>query len=105
MSDAVLKDDLNAHKNPGGTLSWAPTPQDPTQGPIYQAGYHGNRAEIVAWGFPTAAEAVQAWMQDDEASQWGHRNNILNCELDWAGTDHYTGGTEGHYWTVDFGNP
>jgi hypothetical protein len=94
-----LTSDLNAHRNIDGKLSTDPG------GLIDQAGYHSGRWEIVAWGFPTAAEAVQSWMQHDAHSQWGHRNIILNCEIREAGAAHFTGGPAGHYWTVDFGNP
>jgi hypothetical protein len=89
----------NAHRNIDGKLS------ADTNGPIDQAGYHSLRAENVAWGFATAAEVVQSWMQHDAHSQWGHRNNILNCELREAGAAHLAEGPWGHYWTLDFGNP
>jgi hypothetical protein len=102
QTDVWLRDDTNAHRNSDGKLS-----SDPG-GLIDNAGYHSLRAENVAWGFATAAEVVRAWMQDDGPTtdpnlNWGHRNNILNCDLLEAGTDHFIGGTEGHYWTIDFG--
>lgn len=88
----------NMHLNPppNGPLSWAPN------GPIAQAGYN-TRGEIVATGFPAEADAVVFWMQDDAPSQWGHRNNILNCGYTDAGAAQLTGGDLGKYWTVDLG--
>jgi hypothetical protein len=46
-----------------------------------RAGYHTFRGENVATGFPTAAEVLRFWMEDDERWKWGHRNLILNCLL------------------------
>jgi hypothetical protein len=43
-------------------------------------------------------------MQDDEASNWGHRNLILNCSIHDAGPAIHNGGSWGHYYTVDMGN-
>ena len=68
-----------------------------------QSGYDKKRGEIVAWGQTTAADAVKAWMQDDEKSNWLHRNSILDCGFTDAGAAHFAGGTAGHYWTVDLG--
>ena len=59
--------------------------------------------ENVATGFGNAAEVVRFWMQDDEASAWGHRNQILNCTTREAGIGHLQGGPGGHYWTLDVG--
>jgi hypothetical protein len=89
----------NMHKGPNGKLVWEPGE------PMDQAGYHSYRSEIVATGFPTAADAVRFWMQDDAPSQWGHRNLILNCTIREAGPAHLQGGPGNHYWTVDMGNP
>ena len=72
-------------------------------GPITQSGYDKKRGEIVAWGQTTAADAVKAWMQDDESSNWGHRNIILDCGYTDAGAAHFVGGPARHYWTVDVG--
>jgi uncharacterized protein YkwD len=69
-----------------------------------QAGYHSYRAEIVAWGFATRKDAVKYWMQDDAASNWGHRNLILNCGIQEAGYGVVSSGPAGHYYTVDMGN-
>lgn len=102
---SVLSSGLNAHRNPppGGVLTWAPEPNDPRHGPIEQAGYDRLRGEIVAWGQSSADQAVRFWMQDDAPSQWGHRNNILNCGYTDVGAAHLAGGTFGHYWTADLG--
>src|SRR5215217_6833501 len=69
--------------------------------PMDQAGFHSQRSENVATGFRTAAEVVRFWMQEDEQFGWGHRNAILTCELQTAGTAHLEGGPGGHYWTLD----
>ena len=88
----------NMHKNADGKLS------GDQGGIIEMAGYRSGRWEIVAAGFPTAAAAVQFWMQNDAPSMWGHRNIILNCAIREAGSAHLAGGPFGHYWTVDLGN-
>lgn len=99
VSKDVLAQDTNAHRNPppGGPLSWDPL------GPLQQSGYDRLTGEIVAFGQTTAAQAVQDWMQNDEGSNWGHRNNILNCSYTDAGAAHLAGGPWNNYWTVDMG--
>jgi uncharacterized protein YkwD len=93
-----LEVDGNAHRGPDGKFVWeAGEPMD-------LAGYHSYRAEIVAWGQETTGDALQAWMQDDAGSNWGHRNLILNCSIQDAGPSSYSGGPWGHYYTVDMGN-
>jgi hypothetical protein len=96
--DSLLKDQ-GGHRNPppSGPLSWAPS------GPLVQSGYDKKVGEIVAWGQTTAAQAVVDWMQNDEGSNWGHRNIILDCDYTDAGAAHFAGGSAGHYWTVDVG--
>ncbi|MEU4951289.1 CAP domain-containing protein [Streptomyces lavendulae] len=89
----------NMHMNPDGSLVG-----DAGEA-IDMGGYHSSRAEIVATGFPTAADAVRFWMQNDAPFQWGHRNRILDCGLTQAGAAHLQGGPGGHYWTVDMGTP
>jgi hypothetical protein len=89
---------VNAHRDPNGALAWE------SNGHIAAAGFNSARAEIVAWGQPTSAAAVRAWMQDDEHSAWGHRNIILDCSLTYAGASNYAGGPAGHYFTADMGN-
>jgi uncharacterized protein YkwD len=39
-----------------------------------RAGYRTPAGENIAWGYPTAAEVMKAWMASP-----GHRANILNC--------------------------
>ncbi|WP_436525946.1 CAP domain-containing protein [Actinoplanes sp. HUAS TT8] len=39
-----------------------------------RAGYQAPAGENIAWGYPTAAEVMKAWMASP-----GHRANILNC--------------------------
>ena len=95
----VEKNALNMHRGPNGQLVWAPGE------PMDRAGYRTYRSEIVALGFATPGEVVRAWMQDDEAWQWGHRNLILNCTIREAGPGYTTGGPANHYWTVDMGTP
>jgi hypothetical protein len=99
VTDAVLQQNSNAHRNPppNGLLSTDPG------GTINQAGYHTLIGEIVAWGFSDPASAVVSWMQKDGDQQWGHRNNIMNCNMSDAGAASLGGGVEGHYWVVDMG--
>jgi hypothetical protein len=99
VSDAVLKQDSNAHRNPppNGPLS------TDAGGTINQAGYRSLVGEIVAWGQSNEAAAVKDWMQNDAPSNWGHRKNILNCAYTDAGAAHLAGGVEGNYWVVDMG--
>ena len=40
----------------------------------HRAGYQQPAGENIAWGYPTAAEVVAAWMASPH-----HRANILNC--------------------------
>ena len=87
----------NMHKDPNGHLVWD------SGEPMDKAGYHSYRAENVATGFPTPADVMRFWMQDDEPSAWGHRNLILNCAVQEAGTGHLQGGPGNHYWTLDMG--
>jgi hypothetical protein len=107
VSQDSLTKDFGGHRNPppSGPVSWAPsqTPADSRVGPITQSGYDKKRGEIVAWGQTTAALAVQFWMQNDESSNWGHRNIILDCDYTDAGAAHFVGGPGGNYWTVDVG--
>lgn len=87
----------NMHRGPDGRLVWE------SGEPMDRAGYHSYRAEIVAWGFPTKEAALRFWMQDDAASNWGHRNLILNCAIQDAGPGSVHHGPGGHYYTVDMG--
>jgi hypothetical protein len=89
--------DSNVHKDPNGMWVWD------SGEPMEKAGYHSWRAEIVAYGFPTTADALRFWMQDDAPSNWGHRNYILNCTIQEAGPAIHNGGPGSHYYTVDMG--
>lgn len=88
----------NMHRGPDGKLVWE------SGEPMDRAGYHSFRAEIVAWDSPDTEAAVRAWMQDDAASHWRHRNLILNCAIQEAGPGVPTASPGGHYYTVDMGN-
>lgn len=59
------------------------------------AGYPRPGAENIAFGQPTAASVVAAWMASP-----GHRRNILNCEYKAIGIGF---DSRGNYWTQDFG--
>ena len=95
----VNQANADPHVTPAGGHQWD------DGGPIAQAGYNTQRAQIVAIGQGSAAGALQFWMQNDEAFAWGHRNLILNCAITQAGASHLAGGPGGNYWTVDMGTP
>ncbi|MGH3937459.1 MAG: CAP domain-containing protein [Pseudonocardiaceae bacterium] len=59
------------------------------------AGYPRPGAENIAFGQPTAAGVVAAWMASS-----GHRRNILNCEYIAVGVGF---DPRGNYWTQNFG--
>jgi uncharacterized protein YkwD len=67
---------------------------------IKQAGYNFRAAaENIAYGQPTAASVMDAWMNSP-----GHKANILNCTYTQIGVGYATrSGTP--YWTQDFGTP
>jgi hypothetical protein len=89
--------DDHMHRGPDGKLT------SEVGQPMDRAGYHTSRGENVATGFPTAAEVLHFWMQDDERWKWGHRNLILNCSAQEAAIAHLQGGPGRHYWTLDLG--
>lgn len=62
---------------------------------IRSAGYPRPGAENIAFGQPTAASVVAAWM-----SSSGHRRNILNCSYTAIGIGF---DPRGNYWTQNFG--
>ncbi|MGQ0719924.1 MAG: CAP domain-containing protein [Pseudonocardiales bacterium] len=62
---------------------------------IRSAGYPRPGAENIAFGQPTAASVVAAWM-----SSSGHRRNILNCSYTTIGVGF---DPRGNYWTQNFG--
>lgn len=68
---------------------------------VQAAGYAWSYvAENIAAGSATPAQTVQMWMNSD-----GHRRNILQCSTTQIGVGYARGGSYGHYWTQDFGNP
>ncbi|TDD01385.1 CAP domain-containing protein [Nonomuraea deserti] len=66
---------------------------------IEAAGLTGFRAwgENVAWGQPSAASVVRAWMNSS-----GHRANIMNCRYNLIGVGAKKDGQGRIYWTQDF---
>lgn len=55
--------------------------------------------ETLAAGFPSAANAIEAWM-----GSAGHREILLHGKLREIGVGYVTGGYYGHYWTATFGS-
>ncbi|MGH3696656.1 MAG: CAP domain-containing protein [Pseudonocardiaceae bacterium] len=62
---------------------------------IRAAGYPPPGAENIAFGQPTAASVVAAWMASS-----GHRRNIMNCAYTAIGVGF---DARGNYWTQNFG--
>jgi uncharacterized protein YkwD len=62
---------------------------------LHSAGYPRPGAENIAYGQPTAASVVAAWMASP-----GHRRNILNCAYTATGVGY---DPRGNYWTQNFG--
>lgn len=62
------------------------------------AGYQQPAGENIAWGYPTAAEVVAAWMASPH-----HRANILNCGVRSIGTGVTYGPTGIPYFTEVLG--
>lgn len=62
---------------------------------LQATGYPRPGAENVAFGQPTAASVVAAWMASS-----GHRRNILNCAYTAIGVGY---DPRGNYWTQNFG--
>ena len=74
---------------------------------IAAEGYsYSTWTENIAAGYGTAASAVNGWMGSE-----GHRNNILNCNLQETGVGYFylqndTGSVNyGRYWTQVFASP
>lgn len=69
---------------------------------IIYAGYvnYAVLGENIAVGYPTASEAVQAWMNSPD-----HRANMLNPDFREAGGGYADAPSSGyhHYWTMDYG--
>jgi uncharacterized protein YkwD len=66
---------------------------------IRAQGYTAPLAENIAWGYPTAAGVVSAWMASP-----GHRANILNCKAKAAGVGVAYSANGTPYYTEDFGS-
>lgn len=60
-------------------------------------GYNSPAAENIAKGQSDAQRVMAAWLMSE-----GHRNNILNCDIQAIGVGVRLGG-DGPYWTQDFG--
>lgn len=85
-------EDMAAHSNMSHTGSDG---SDPGQR-ITRAGYEWRTyAENVAYGYPTAAQVMEGWMNSP-----GHKRNILDCGLKEIGIGL---AQPGQYWTQDFG--
>ncbi|MGC5013815.1 CAP domain-containing protein [Streptosporangium sp. DT93] len=77
-----------SHTSRGGTSPWER---------MEAAGYRDGGAENIGRGYTSSDEAVLHWMKTT-----GHRRNILNCELRATGVGAVQG-TDGLWWTQDFG--
>ena len=66
---------------------------------IKAQGYNAPLAENIAYGYPTAAKVVAAWMASP-----GHRANILNCKAKAAGVGVIFSTLGTPYYTEDFGS-
>lgn len=64
----------------------------------HEAGYDEPSGENIAWGYPTAAEAMAAWMASPR-----HRKNILNCAARSIGTGVVYAANGIPYYTEVFG--
>ncbi|WP_327250913.1 CAP domain-containing protein [Streptomyces sp. NBC_01244] len=85
-------EDMAAHSNMSHTGSDG---SDPGQR-ITRAGYQWRTyAENVAYGYPTAAQVMEGWMNSP-----GHKRNILDCNVKEIGIGL---AQPGQYWTQDFG--
>ncbi|MEU4693527.1 CAP domain-containing protein [Actinoplanes sp. NPDC023714] len=62
------------------------------------AGYAKPSAENIAWGYRTAAQVVNGWMNSP-----GHRTNILNCKSKTVGVGAVFSANGTPYYTQDFG--
>jgi uncharacterized protein YkwD len=63
---------------------------------IRSAGYEESSGENLAFGYPTAAEVMQVWMNSP-----GHRRSIEDCGYTAIGVGYEP---NGHYWVQDFGS-
>ena len=62
------------------------------------AGYAKPSAENIAWGYRSAAQVVNGWMNSP-----GHRTNILNCQSKTVGLGAVFAANGTPYYTQDFG--
>jgi uncharacterized protein YkwD len=77
-----------SHTSADGTSPWER---------MEATGYRDGGAENIGRGYTSPDEAVRSWM-----GTGGHRRNILNCELRATGVGAVQG-TDGPWWTQDFG--
>ncbi len=89
-------DDMATHNNTSHTGTDGSTVKQRIEEAGYNPSWHG---EIIAWGFPDAAGAVNWWMNSSI-----HRANILSTEAHDLGVGYgASAGDFGHYWVVNFG--
>ncbi|WP_157987479.1 CAP domain-containing protein [Jiangella endophytica] len=62
-----------------------------------RAGYDSWGGENIAWGYQSAEDVVEGWMDSP-----GHRANILNCDFEAIGVG-AADSSRGPYWTQTFG--
>jgi uncharacterized protein YkwD len=62
------------------------------------AGYSSAIGENIAWGYPTAEQAMTSWMNSAV-----HRANVLNCTAKSVGVGAYRRADGRVYWTQVFG--
>lgn len=88
-SEDMAERDFFDHVNPDGEDPW-----DRARA----AGYDWAASENIAWGYRTAADVVDGWMNSD-----GHRRNLLNCDVVAIGVG-VADSSRGPYWTQMFGH-
>jgi uncharacterized protein YkwD len=87
----MAKNNYFSHDSQNGT---SPFDRMKKQGYTFRAA-----AENIAYGQPTAASVLDAWMKSP-----GHKTNILNCTYTQIGIGYALRG-ETPYWTQNFGTP
>ncbi|GAA1641592.1 CAP domain-containing protein [Actinoplanes couchii] len=65
---------------------------------VKATGYAQPSAENIAWGYRTAADVVDGWMNSP-----GHRTNIMNCASKSVGVGVVFADSGAPYYTQDFG--
>lgn len=88
-SEDMAERDFFDHTNPDGEDPW-----DRARA----AGYDWAASENIAWGYRTAEEVVDGWMNSD-----GHRRNLLDCDVVAIGVG-VADSSRGPYWTQMFGH-